>query len=711
MSDLFGPNQELYDEFTRLMASRADYEAQGSDVWYAIPLSEIDFSQCRKCTPSYRALPKDYPRPLCTERSEVEQKVLNDQWVSIPIGSEESTSFKFMRKNQYEEALFKCEDDRFEIDLIIDSNMCTIRMLEPIAEEISNIKALEDAGDTSSPRFSFQLEKRNLSTIHLNSIARLYGDHGNEILELLRKNPAGTIPILLKRLRQKDLEWRKARQDLNRQWKEVLERNWEKSFDHRSFYFKQDATKNYSSKHLYSEIKGNFSENREKAEANDTSPGVSAAVPEGRPSDDPTGPRSWAELLVGMQPQLVLSFPNAHHNVHRDIYKIVCYTIENANMSPLEKEKVMALWRDLVRVFFNLPVHYLYGEMQKTTAMEKSVDSVPLHPTESWTLGTRVVTIYGSGTVMQFRPQTSSYAVQLAFGMAYLKASSIIGAETLSPGALAALGVTQEGGAEKILTGLSSAMGAPKVQPPSRIFLGTQVCYLFFRLHHTLFVRLCNARELAVASAKEKADKTASQGLDAPTESSAGAGGSGKGLGKTAGDSNAMAADPPPTALPQGNTIPSGAHPLAYLDAADDEGDTISSHAKSRPTYSEFLGHLSALLDGSIDSARYEESCRLLLGNRCYLVFTLDKLLQHMIVALQKLVNDDTVSKLVGMFVYQKSRAGAEHGVDPVLYRQHCAALLHTSDEVYRFQLLVPNEGLPSTGETLVGIQILGESS
>jgi paired amphipathic helix protein Sin3a len=29
------------------------------------------------------------------------------QWVSIPIGSEESYSFKHMRKNQYEEALFK----------------------------------------------------------------------------------------------------------------------------------------------------------------------------------------------------------------------------------------------------------------------------------------------------------------------------------------------------------------------------------------------------------------------------------------------------------------------------------------------------------------------------------------------------------------------------------------------------------------------------
>lgn len=48
------------------------------DMWYATPLSEIDFSQCRKCTPSYRALPKSYPKPVCSERNEVEASLLND---------------------------------------------------------------------------------------------------------------------------------------------------------------------------------------------------------------------------------------------------------------------------------------------------------------------------------------------------------------------------------------------------------------------------------------------------------------------------------------------------------------------------------------------------------------------------------------------------------------------------------------------------------
>ena len=172
VQDLFGPaNSELYDEFKVLMAVRANYTANASDMWYATPLSEIDFSQCRKCTPSYRALPKSYPKAVCSERNDVEASLLNDVWVGIPIGSEESYSFRFMRKNQYEEALFKCEDDQFEIDMIIDTNTSAIRILEPIAEEIGSLRLLTDS-ERAAPRFSFQLEKRSLGTVHLNAITR-----------------------------------------------------------------------------------------------------------------------------------------------------------------------------------------------------------------------------------------------------------------------------------------------------------------------------------------------------------------------------------------------------------------------------------------------------------------------------------------------------------------------------------------------------------
>jgi histone deacetylase complex regulatory component SIN3 len=56
-----------------------------------------------------------YPIPSASHRTELGAEVLNDHWVSVTSGSEDY-SFKHMRKNQYEESLFRCEDDRLELD-------------------------------------------------------------------------------------------------------------------------------------------------------------------------------------------------------------------------------------------------------------------------------------------------------------------------------------------------------------------------------------------------------------------------------------------------------------------------------------------------------------------------------------------------------------------------------------------------------------------
>ena len=44
---------------------------------------------------------------------------------------------------------------------------------------------------------------------------------------------------MLSRLKQKSKEWVKVRTDLQKGWKDLLEKNYQKSLDHRSFYFKQ----------------------------------------------------------------------------------------------------------------------------------------------------------------------------------------------------------------------------------------------------------------------------------------------------------------------------------------------------------------------------------------------------------------------------------------------------------------------------------------
>jgi len=238
VADLFGKHTDLLEEFKGMLHQRGGAGGNSDDIWQSMPLSAIDLSQCHRCTPSYRRLPRSYPYAPASERSELDEQVLNNLWVSVPTGSEDF-SFKNMRKNQYEEALFKCEDERYEIDMVIDQNNSTIRILEPLAEEIKAIVDVESKEDGNYARFQYRLDKRTFGKVHLNAISRIYGEHGPDILELLRKWPAGAVPIILERLRQKRQEWVKARLECTKQWKEILEKNHTKSLDHRSFYFKQ----------------------------------------------------------------------------------------------------------------------------------------------------------------------------------------------------------------------------------------------------------------------------------------------------------------------------------------------------------------------------------------------------------------------------------------------------------------------------------------
>lgn len=128
-------------EQTREVESGKEKERYNLKYW-GKSIQELDLSDCRSCSPSYRLLPDDvrilicfqfyllafiydqnyvheiifchslqYPIASASQRSELGALVLNDHWVSVTSGSEDY-SFKHMRRNQYEESLFRCEDDR-----------------------------------------------------------------------------------------------------------------------------------------------------------------------------------------------------------------------------------------------------------------------------------------------------------------------------------------------------------------------------------------------------------------------------------------------------------------------------------------------------------------------------------------------------------------------------------------------------------------------
>ncbi|CAN6448489.1 unnamed protein product [Victoria cruziana] len=274
------------------------------------PVAELDLSGCDLCTPSYRRLPKHY-QTSATHRTELANSVLNDVWVSVTSGSEDY-SFKHMRKNQYEESLFRCEDDRFELDMLLESTNVTVKRVEELLEKIHGNSIKSDS--------QIRIEE-HLNAINLRCIERIYGDHGLDVIELLRKNAYVALPVILTRLKQKQEEWARCRFDMNKVWGEVYAKNYHKSLDHRSFYFKQQDKKSLSTKALLAEIR----EINEKKRKEDD---VLLAVVDG--NRRPIIPN--------------LEFDYTDPDVNEDLYQIVKYSCVEICPTVEQLDKVMKIW-------------------------------------------------------------------------------------------------------------------------------------------------------------------------------------------------------------------------------------------------------------------------------------------------------------------------------------------------------------------------------
>nr|XP_024382615.1 paired amphipathic helix protein Sin3-like 4 isoform X2 [Physcomitrium patens] len=291
------------------------------DKYINKPISELDLSNCDRCTPSYRLLPKHYPRPVSSHRTALGNSVLNDSWVSMTSGSEDY-SFKHMRKNQYEESLFRCEDDRFELDMLLEGTAVTAKL---VGEYTTKQEELSGKAEALPPMDEF------LSAINLRCIERIYGDHGLDMLEAVRKNMSRAMPVIHSRLVQKEEEWTRCREEMNKVWSEVYAKNCYKALDHRSFYFRSQDKKALSTKGLLAEIK---EVNEKRRREDDTMLAIAAG--DRRP----------------LQPDLQYEFSDLA--IHDDMYQIIKYSSEEISSSSDHTEKTMHMWRMFVEPVLDL---------------------------------------------------------------------------------------------------------------------------------------------------------------------------------------------------------------------------------------------------------------------------------------------------------------------------------------------------------------------
>ena len=76
------------------------------------------------------------------------------------------------------------------------------------------------------------------------------------------------VPLVLRRLKSKDEEWREVQKNFNKTWREQNEKYYLKSLDHQGLLFKQSDTRFLRSKSLLNELETLYDERHEQEEAN-----------------------------------------------------------------------------------------------------------------------------------------------------------------------------------------------------------------------------------------------------------------------------------------------------------------------------------------------------------------------------------------------------------------------------------------------------------
>ncbi|CAF2052224.1 unnamed protein product [Rotaria magnacalcarata] len=217
----------------------------------------IDYGSCSQYGTSYRSVPRSYVPPACSGRTKLCKEVLNDHCVLFPTFTDESSSVA-SKKSVFEEHMYKIEDERFELDIVMEVNLSAIRALESVQLHMSSL--------TSDQLNHYQLDDQlgGQSTVtQKQAIQRIYGDRATEIIDGLKRNPRVAVPIVLKRLKAKDEEWREAKKNFERFWKEQSEKYYLKSLDYMGINCKNSDARIIRNRYLLNEIE-NIKDEREQ---------------------------------------------------------------------------------------------------------------------------------------------------------------------------------------------------------------------------------------------------------------------------------------------------------------------------------------------------------------------------------------------------------------------------------------------------------------
>ncbi|KAJ3094926.1 Transcriptional regulatory protein sin3 [Phlyctochytrium planicorne] len=631
---------DLFDWFKKFVK----YEEDVVIVNAPAERPEVDLRTCRKTGHSYRLLPNHVPRATCSGRDDIAREVLNDDWISQPEYLSE-TGFVAHKKTQYEEALHKCEEERYEFDINIEANLHTIALLEPIYRKIQTMSADEKAKFKLPPGLGGQS-----TTIYQRVIKKIYDkDKGQEVIEALHNNPAVAVPVVLKRLKQKDEEWKRAQRDWNKVWREIDAKNYYKALDHQGITFKASDRKVMGTKSLVAEIENIYREQREKRAllTNGSSlPGFNN-VP-----------------LTRYQIEQRFKDPE----IFRDVRRLIMGQVTNTqSISQSDEDRIGEFLATFVRRFFFVEnVDDLVDEEEADgdaddSAMDvddasstQNVDSPQTSPAENQ---------HSSSNGLRKDLLVRRAEVGGLVGNAK-KAAAGGGDQTDDEsGAVASADEGASGADKKKAVANGQKSTSPRKRRATYSFYANTSFYSFFRLYQMLYSRLLKMKEIA----------------------------------------QYLADNPPRAEILNPVAIELG------IQTTERAPDSIIPTVKDR--YAGLLRAIHDFFGSKMEAQEFEDRCRALFGTSGYIMFTVDKLIQHIVKQIQAIQADPKGHDLVELYFKDRDKPSTSSRQEAV-YRLSAEGLIQ-DENIFRLEYYVRERALTiqllSKDDTLVDDSISSE--
>ncbi|KAH8116164.1 hypothetical protein DFH11DRAFT_1832383 [Phellopilus nigrolimitatus] len=542
--------------------------------------------------PSYRRLPASEANVPCSGRDEMCKSVLNDEWVSHPTWASEDSGFVAHKKNAYEEALHRSEEERHEYDFHIEAITRTIATLEPYHMKFMQFSPEERA----TTKQKFPLSGAN-KAIHQRIIKKVYGrEAGLEVIQAIHDSPAIAIPIVFARLKQKEEEWKKAQREWNKVWRVIDARNYQKSLDHQGINFKANDKKTITSKTFMNQIESAREEQMAKRAS----------------LIDP--------LFARTRPRYQMAFIMDDVNVIEDVFKLTFSLLDRMqhHIGIADRRRVEGFLRYFVPMFFMIDPASFHAAFQARNATFDSeyfmaddyanfIDEIDEATSAGSSSRSGRTGRRGGGSDLRKKILKNNVldksAARKAKGNANSKSDSRLASPALASATM--VGDAPPSSETKVNGGMATQVteGTTSIDNPGRpvrrgSFFTNASLYSLLRLFEVLYSRLSTCKALAAK----------------------------------------LASDPSSPYL--ANPVSSD---LALLDKeAPDRrlGELLQRPSPAAHFYEYLLESCERLFDNQIDQQTFEEMTRYMFGTKAYIMFTVDKVIGAIIKQVQNILSD-----------------------------------------------------------------------